>query len=273
MVTTGFFRLPREVRDMVYEYLWQQKPKVITQQEAVELRADYRRFPHTEDNKAVPMFSLECARMEFTTPPDPIQHGIPAWLFANKTFLTEGLAPCGGSMAYDYRLLLPIQQHGKPLVVTFDAESDHGSDCNLISLNPAIEHLDNIGSFIKACSDAKELQININLGNVPTVTQLLMCYKLEQYLETTSLWDLDMDRVTITLRNKSRSQIRLDNAFMARVIKALGEAGRMVCGKQDVSESFVRESEPEMESVPLPSWSSGQLVWRYTAMKVWSRRL
>jgi hypothetical protein len=56
--TTGFFRPPREVRDMVDEYLWQSKPNVIIQHGTVELRASYRRFRHTEDKRLFPYFRM-----------------------------------------------------------------------------------------------------------------------------------------------------------------------------------------------------------------------
>jgi hypothetical protein len=149
-------------------------------------------------------------------------------------------------MLYDYRhaqifqqtltpLLLPIKQHGKPLVVTLDAKPRRDRQCDTIHLNVALEHLENIGHFIKECLNAKNLQIDINLGDVPRVTQLFMCYKLEKYLEETSEWNLNMDRVTVTLRSRHRLQVQWDNAFRTRVLKSLEKAGRMICSTQDDS--------------------------------------
>jgi hypothetical protein len=76
-----------------------------------------------------------------------------------------------------------------------------------------------------------------------------------------------MDRAAIMLWNTYRSQIRWDSAFRTRLNKALEETRRMMCGTQYVSESFVQEFEPNVESVPLPLWFSSQLVWKYAAVK------
>jgi hypothetical protein len=250
MSKANFFSLPCELRNAVYGYLWQSTTDLIIQHGPVELHASSS-HPNEHD-QAISPFSLVCAERMYTTHSvsGSTRYGFPAWLFTNKQILSEGTAKlnwsCGRSMLYDYRhaqifqqtltpLLLPIKQHGKPLVVTLDAKPRRDRQCDTIHLNVALEHLENIGHFIKECLNAKNLQIDINLGDVPRVIQLFMCYKLEKYLEETSEWNLNMDRVTVTLRSRHRLQVQWDNAFRTRVLKSLEKAGRMICSTQDDS--------------------------------------
>jgi hypothetical protein len=254
MSKANFFSLPCELRNAVYGYLWRSTTDLIIQHGPVELHASFcPSSRHTsEQDGVIPSFSLECAERMYTirSVSETTQYEFPAWLFTSKQILLEGTAQfnwsCGRSMPYDYRyaqifqqtltpLLLPIKQHGKPLVVTLNTEPRRDRQCDTIHLNVALEHLENIGHFIKECSDAKNLQIDINLGDVPAATQRFVCYKLEKYLEETSEWNLNMDRVAVTLRSQHRSQVQWDTAFRTRVLKSLEKAGRMICSTQDDS--------------------------------------
>jgi hypothetical protein len=75
-----------------------------------------------------------------------------------------------------------------------------------MSLNSVLKYLENIGHFISDCTDTKELEIDLILGDVPLQTPRCILYKLEVYSQMNSKWDLDLaGYVIITLKSKCRT--------------------------------------------------------------------
>ena len=74
--TTDFFDLPRELRDLVYHFLWYDYPDIATSYRDKQSRVRYR--PTTS-----PSAKQRIHRK---------RTGLPAWLFINKAFLEEAIA-------------------------------------------------------------------------------------------------------------------------------------------------------------------------------------
>jgi hypothetical protein len=264
---TKFFRLPRELRNAVYGYVWQSTPNLTIQHSPMELYASYTASSGSE----LPLY------------------GLPAWLLTNKQVLSEGFAQlathaswsckpvaCAYQQAIQFHralpaLVLPIK-HYKPLVITLNVEIPLGRWADLISLNPTFEHLENIGNFISDCTDTKKLEINLTLGDLPCVTQRYMLYKLELYVQTSSRWNLDLTQVTITLRSKRHTRNQQYSTFRTGLIKSLEDAGRVMCGTQGVTHSFEVLVSASLITATLGvdvGFFHQPLVtgWRYTAVK------
>jgi hypothetical protein len=92
-LTFDFFALPRQLRDMVYHYLWESAPRVAAYHYATNsgILAHYDGFILDEDHLDTWEKLQRTSRPDYSWRPNQ-NDGLPSWLRSNKSILKEGMA-------------------------------------------------------------------------------------------------------------------------------------------------------------------------------------